>query len=116
MCQPDLPISFSSREHSRDGGSRRGSPMRFLKTTLTFVAVWCICTPVARAQDAFEAPPPHISIVNGSVTLDREDMSEPATAGVPLVPGDRLRTERGRAELLFPDGSAVDMDEYTSME
>ena len=29
---------------------------------------------------------------------------------------DRLRTERGRAELLFPDGSVIDLDEYTTIE
>jgi hypothetical protein len=90
--------------------------MRFLRTALTLVAVWCTSTAIARAQDASEAPPPHVAIVDGVATLDREDMTEPATAGAPLVPGDRLRTERGRAEVLFPDGSAIDLDEYSSIE
>lgn len=90
--------------------------MRFLRTTLTFVAVWCAFASAVRAQDAFDAPPPHLSLVEGTATLDREDVTEPATEGMVMVPGDRLRTERGRAELLFPDGSAIDLDEYTTFE
>src|SRR5438128_1105021 len=90
--------------------------MRVFRTVLSLIAVSGACAPVVRAQDAFDAPPPHVAIVDGAATLDREDLSEPATAGAPMVPGDRLRTERGRAELLFPDGSAIDLDEYTSIE
>src|SRR5262245_36164564 len=91
--------------------------MRFLRTTLTLAAV-CLSAPlpVLRAQDSYDGPPPHLSVVEGTVTLDREDTTEPATSGVPMVPGDRLRTERGRAELLFPDGSALDLDEYSTIE
>ena len=90
--------------------------MRFLRTALTLVAVVGTGAPAARAQDAFDTPPPHLSIVEGAATLDREDFSEPATGGAPLVPGDRVRTERGRAEILFPDGSAIDLDEFTAIE
>ena len=90
--------------------------MRFLRRSLTFVAVWFAFASTGRAQDAFDAPPPHLAIVEGTATLDREDVSEPATGGMPMVPGDRLRTERGRAELLFPDGSAIDLDEYSTIE
>jgi uncharacterized protein DUF6600/FecR-like protein len=90
--------------------------MRFLRTTLTLAAVSLSAPmPFARAQDSYDAPPPHLSVVEGTVTLDREDASDPATSGVPMVPGDRLRTERGRAELLFPDGSALDLDEYSTI-
>ncbi len=91
--------------------------MRFLRTSLTLVAAWCAFAPTAFAQDSDAAPPPHISRSStGTATLDREDVTEPATGGAPLVPGDRLRTERGRAELLFPDGSAIDLDEYSTIE
>jgi hypothetical protein len=76
----------------------------------------CLFAPTARAQETFDAPPPHLGNVEGTVTLDREDVTEPAIDGVPIVAGDRLRTERGRAELLFPDGSVIDLDEYTTIE
>lgn len=90
--------------------------MRFhFRTALTLAAAWCAFVPPAQAQDAFDAPP-HLSMVQGGVTLDREDATEPATIGVPIVPGDRVRTERGRAELIFPDGSALDLDEFSTIE
>src|SRR5262245_28144871 len=89
--------------------------MRFLRTTLTLAAV-SLVAPTGRAQDSYDGPPPHLSVVEGTATLDREDVTEAAASGVPMVPGDRLRTERGRAELLFPDGSTLDLDEYSTVE
>ena len=35
---------------------------------------------------------------------------------MPLVPGDRLRTEGGRVELAFPNGTQVYLDRYTEVE
>src|SRR5688572_19473180 len=60
--------------------------------------------------------PAHLAFVDGSATLEREGQSEPADAGMPLVAGDRLRTTRGRVEVLFPDGTALEVDEYASIE
>jgi hypothetical protein len=63
-------------------------------------------------------PPPlaHVSHVDGTATLDREAQTEPLTAGIPLLPGDRLRTEAGRVEVLFADGSALHLDESTTAD
>ena len=33
-----------------------------------------------------------------------------------LLPGDRLRTSAGRAEILFPDGSSLAIDEHTVLD
>src|SRR4051812_7166020 len=66
------------------------------------------------AQDV--AAPAHLVVVDGNATLEQEFASEPATSGLPLVPGDRLRTAAGRAEVLFPDGSILDVDEYTVVD
>jgi hypothetical protein len=60
--------------------------------------------------------PSHAAVVDGTVMLDREDTSAPLTSGMPFVPGDRIRTTQGRAEFLFPDGSALDLDENTTIE
>jgi hypothetical protein len=68
----------------------------------------------AFAQDT--QAPAHAAVVDGTVVLDREDGSTPLTRGTPFVPGDRVRTANGRAEFLFPDGSALDLDEYTTIE
>jgi len=92
--------------------------MRFRRATLTLIALWCACSPAVRAQqqDTADIPPPHLARVDRTATLDREDVADTATAGVPLVFGDRVRTERGRVEVLFPDGSALDLDEYSTIE
>jgi len=60
--------------------------------------------------------PAHISVVDGTVTLEREGQAQPADVNVALLAGDRLRTERGRAEILFGDGSALDLDNDTSVD
>ena len=90
--------------------------MRFYRTAVMSIALCGAIAPAARAQDAFDTPPPHIAFVDGDAALDREDISEPAVRDTPLVPGDRVRTTRGRVEVLFPDGSALDVDEYSSFE
>jgi hypothetical protein len=69
---------------------------------------------VLGAQDA--PPPPHIAFVEGGASLDREGQTQPATAGVPFLIGDRLRTAAGRVEVLFPDGSALEVDQYSTIE
>jgi hypothetical protein len=65
---------------------------------------------------AQEAPPPYLAIVEGAANLDREGDVQPAAPNTPLVPGDRVSTLRGRVEVLFPDGSALDLDEYSTVE
>ena len=74
-------------------------------------------TSVARAQDTdAAAPPPHLSVVDGQVFLDRESGRESAEENSPLVVGDRLRAETGRAEVLLGDGSALHLDERTTLD
>jgi hypothetical protein len=68
-----------------------------------------------QAQDPGQAPA-HVAFVDGVASLDREGQTETATAGVPFVVGDRLRTDLGRIEILFPEGSALAIDEFSSIE
>jgi hypothetical protein len=82
-------------------------------------ALW-LSPAAAFAQDPptaeiFEAPA-HLAYVDGTATLDRDGQAQQATSGMPLVTGDRVRTAAGRAEILFPDGSALDVDEYSSLD
>jgi len=67
----------------------------------------------AQAQDT---PPAYLSVVEGAVTLEREGEREPAVRDMPFVPGDRLRTENGRAEIQFPDGTAIEIGEDSLVE
>jgi hypothetical protein len=48
--------------------------------------------------------------------LERNGESEPAVRDMPFVPGDRLRTENGRVEIQFPDGTAIEIGEYSLVE
>src|SRR6185436_17864742 len=46
----------------------------------------------------------------------RDRNSEPAVRDIPFVQGDRLRTENGRAEIQFPDGTAIEVGEFSLVE
>jgi hypothetical protein len=68
------------------------------------------------ADVAYDDVPAHVAVVDGPGWLEREGRREPLEEGVPLLAGDRIRTERGRAEVLFEDGSAIDIDQLTTID
>jgi Family of unknown function (DUF6600)/FecR protein len=68
---------------------------------------------VARWTDEI---PAHLSVVDGTATLEREGRVDPAEPNQILLAGDRLRTDRGRVEILFEDGSALDIDQNSSLD
>lgn len=90
--------------------------MRF--TLPAVLALVLFALPVSgRAQTApFDAPPVYLAVIDGPATLERDGDAQSAVTGMPIVPGDRIRTARGRVELLFPDGTALDIDEFTVVE
>jgi uncharacterized protein DUF6600 len=67
----------------------------------------------AHAQDS---PPPYLAVVEGAANIDREDDVQPAAQNMPLLPGDRVSTLSGRVEILFPDSSALDLDQFSTVE
>src|SRR3954463_13215971 len=67
-------------------------------------------------QEPTGPAPAHLSAVDGTATLERENTSEAAAAGVPFMPGDRISTDGGRVEVLFPDGSTLAVDEYSAVD
>ena len=81
-------------------------------------AILCTAAAVAAqdpdTDDLFA--PPHLSIVEGAATLDRDGALVPAEAGQILAAGDRLTTRAGRVEILFGDGSALHLDEATTVD
>jgi hypothetical protein len=94
---------------------------------LVAVAVLALCPLTGGAQGLSDQTPPaqtyarddvpaHLAVVDGAVTLEREGQAQPADVNVALLAGDRVRTERGRAEILFGDGSALDLDNDTSVD
>lgn len=91
--------------------------MRFLLHACSVALVGALSVVPVTAQDfPSDAPPAHIAAADGNATLDRESESLPAAPGIPVIPGDRLRTTQARMEILFPDGTALDVDEYSTVE
>src|SRR5687768_13251099 len=86
-------------------------------------ALW-ICVPIRAAaqlvgtvgNEQTEPTPAHLSFIQGEVSLEREGQTESATSNIPLIPGVRLRTVEGRAEILFPDGSVLDVDVFSTLD
>lgn len=63
-----------------------------------------------------DTPPAHISYTDGTVVVEHEASAEQVEPNTPLLPGDRVRTESGRAEVLFGDGSLIHLDEHTTID
>jgi hypothetical protein len=82
---------------------------------IAFAALLCVASSSsALAQDP--PPPAYLAVVEGVATLERNGESEPAVRDMPFVEGDRLRTENGRVEIQFPDGTAIEVAEYSLVE
>jgi len=75
-----------------------------------------VATPLVAQDGRASDPPPHLAYVDGQVSIAREDDLLDAAAGQPLVPGDRLRTASGRAEIWLTDGSTLALDNHTTVE
>ena len=100
------------------------------------LAVGLAPTPVARAAGGQQSPEPpyrdgfavnastatsdeipaHVSVVDGTVELERDGQRELAEENTPLLAGDRLRSALGRVEVLFSDGSALALDQNTDAD
>ena len=90
--------------------------IRLLPVTAWFVALWLVALD-GRAQTPDAAPaPPHLSAVEGTVSLERDARADQAVVDMPIVVGDRLKTMGGRAELLFADGSALAIDDSSVVD
>jgi hypothetical protein len=76
--------------------------------------LWMV--PPAAAQETTADPPAHISFVDGTAVLERNGGTETASRSMPLLAGDRLRTDSGRIEVLFADGSTLHLDAYSVID
>jgi len=70
----------------------------------------------ATIQTGAADPPAHVSFVDGTAVLERDGQRDSAPTNMPLLSGDRLRTENGRVEVLFGDNSTLHMDTYTTVD
>ena len=85
-----------------------------LRRYLPLIALLLGVGPVA--GQTTEAPPPHLSVLEGRASVTRGAEREPAVANTPLILGDQLATDDGRAEVLLGDGSALHLDERTTVD
>jgi len=60
--------------------------------------------------------PAHVSFVDGAAVLERDGQSDSAPVNMPLLAGDRIRTQGGRVEILFADGSTLHLDANTTAD
>src|SRR3954453_19260334 len=75
-----------------------------------------LATTSAFARDVSGNPPAHISFVDGAAVLQRDGQSDTSPQNMPLLAGDRVRTDAGRVEILYADGSALLLDETTTID
>src|SRR3972149_3106796 len=61
-------------------------------------------------------PPAHVSYVDGAATLERDGQPDASPLNMPLLAGDRVRTQNGRVEILFGDGSILHLDANTVVD
>ena len=87
-----------------------------LGSVLSSVLAAVLCLAIGVRAHAQDAPPAYLSLVEGVATLERNGETEPAVRDMPFVQGDRLRTESGRVEIQFPDGTAIEIGEYSLVE
>jgi hypothetical protein len=75
-------------------------------------------TPVSviDSDEAYQPEPAHIAYVDGAAEVTRDGRADTASANIPLVAGDQLRTREGLVEVLFGDGSVLDVDHFTTVD
>jgi uncharacterized protein DUF6600/FecR-like protein len=69
------------------------------------------------AQDATpQSPPAHVSFVEGTAVLERDGRTDTSPTSMPVLAGDRVRTQAGRVEILYADGSALHLDQQSVVD
>jgi hypothetical protein len=76
----------------------------------------CFAAPSFAQDTVADETPAHVSFVDGDVVLERDGRPDTAPASMPLLAGDRVRTNVGRVEILFADGSALHADNHTVVD
>ena len=95
----------------------RNASCACLAAWLSFVAVAASAQPPVPLPETRSADPPaHIAVVDGRASLERDGRPESSPLSMPLLSGDRLRTEDGRVEVLFADGAALHVDSSSTVD
>ena len=89
--------------------------LRRVAFSLCIAALGSLTVP-AYAQESDAGAPAHVALVEGTASLERDGRTETSALNMPLLSGDRLRTENGRVEVLFDDGSTLHLDSATTID
>ena len=81
---------------------------------LTLLALSAFAPQIAAQTSS--PPTAHLAYVDGRVVVEHDTTAEDGTGDTPLSPGDRVRTEDGRAEILTEEMSVIDLDEQTTID
>ncbi len=89
---------------------------RLLALVTIIVCVGAGRPAIAQPPSDDYATPAHVSVVQGAAVIERNGQAEALTENLPLLEGDRLRTESGRLEAILPDGSVVALDRNSTLD
>jgi hypothetical protein len=70
----------------------------------------------AEQQPPAEPPPAYLLGVEGAAVLERDNTTGDAIPGMPLLIGDRLRSEGGRLEVKWAERSELKLARYTDLD
>jgi len=76
----------------------------------------CQAPDAANTQTLIADPPAHVSFVDGAAVLERDGRRDASPENMPLLAGDRVRTQNGRVEILFADSSTLHLDTNTTID
>ena len=99
-----------------------GKPLSLFMSCLALAFVVVATPAIAQtpesqiAQNPIADPPAHVSFVDGTALLERDGQQDSSPTNMPLLAGDRLRTQNGRLEILFADGSTLHLDCGTTID
>lgn len=94
--------------------------MTRLRTVALLSVLLCPAAPSAVAQSPSDGvpieAPAHVSFVDGTATLERDGRVDSSLLNMPLLAGDRIRTQSGRVEVLYGDGSVLHVDAGSTID
>lgn len=92
------------------------SPVRLHASWLALPLLLLAAAPAPAEEPGEERAPAYVAAIEGTARVDRGGQSETLERGMPLVEGDRVRTDAGRIEVAFPDRTQVYLDRYAEAE
>jgi hypothetical protein len=82
--------------------------MRYVMNCSILCSLALLCVAAARVQASSESG--RVAAVLGTIEIERNGASEPATVGTPVFPGDRLRTgDTDQVKVVFKDDTVLDL-------